>query len=106
MPEEAQEDLDCVTLGMKSLIGSVFMSTNSHKVAAPMCAYLVRNGSRFHFSHEFAYANLAHYLNPMIKDAQLSSDEEGNIILKFCVANYLLRPLQLEDVCLSDFLNE
>jgi hypothetical protein len=38
----------------------------------------------------------------MIKDVQLSSDKEGNIILKSCVANYLLRPLQLEDVCLFD----
>ena len=42
---------DPVTEGIKSLIGVVLLSTSAHVCCAPMASYLIRNESRFQYSH-------------------------------------------------------
>ncbi|KAG7358146.1 hypothetical protein IV203_014733 [Nitzschia inconspicua] len=49
---ELEEEASSV--GLKGMIGAALMATKVHKVAAPMASYLIRNGSRFHFSHNFS----------------------------------------------------
>ncbi|MGL5936717.1 MAG: hypothetical protein ACRCZI_13975, partial [Cetobacterium sp.] len=41
--------------GLSRLMGSVIVATSQHVCAAPMAAYLVRNQSRFKFSHNLKY---------------------------------------------------
>lgn len=80
------------------------MSTNSHVVAAPMAAYLVRNQSRFKYSHEFSFTRLNDFNKEGVCDFQLTSDKQGELFLDSKVRNYLLRPTELDDVSLYDFL--
>ena len=70
-----------------------------------MASYLVRNnGSRFRYSHDFAYVNLKNFEKATLQDLSLDSID-GNTFLTSDVANYLFRPEELEDVCLYDFLS-
>lgn len=43
---------------LSRLMGAVMVNTSQHVCAAPMAAYLVRNGSRFRFSEKFQYIPL------------------------------------------------
>ena len=90
--------------GLRAVIGSVLMATNAHVVAAPMASYLVRHGSRFSFSHDFAFTYLRDFHKDGVPDFNIDSDENGRIFLKSRVTNYLQRPTELENVCLYDFL--
>ena len=86
------------------MVTSVLQLTNCHKVAAPMAAYLVKNKSRFHYSHDFKYVNLSDFENEKISDFDIRSDSNNIPFLKSEVANYLYRPTKLKNMCLYDFL--
>ncbi|KAG7368583.1 hypothetical protein IV203_031326 [Nitzschia inconspicua] len=79
------------------------MATKVHKVAAPMASYLIRNGSRFHFSHNFSYVDIGSFFKAIQEDLNISADEDGSVFLKSSVSNYLCRPKELEEVCVYDF---
>ncbi|KAG7356959.1 ATPase AAA [Nitzschia inconspicua] len=100
---EEQEEEDS-SIGLKSMIGAALMATIDHKVAAPMASYLIRNGSRFHYSHFFAYVNIGSFFKDVHEDFNISADGDGKVFLKSSVANYIYRPMELEGVCVYDFL--
>ncbi|KAG7352578.1 PIF1-like helicase [Nitzschia inconspicua] len=87
----------------KGMIGAALMATKVHKVAAPMASYLIRNGSRFHFSHNFSYVDIGSFFKAIQEDLNISADEDGSVFLKSSVSNYLCRPKELEEVCVYDF---
>lgn len=95
---------DRVLVGVKGMIGAVLMGTQSHKIAAPMASYLIRNDSRFQFSHRFAYVNLRDFFQDSVLSYEIDTTEEGEVFLKSVVANYLFRPVLLEEMCLYEFL--
>ena len=90
--------------GLKALMGAVIMSTRAHVCSAPMGAFLIRNESRFMYSHEGAYTNLHQFERHTGSDMGLGSDQDGTVYLTSTVANYIHRPLVLENICLYDFL--
>ena len=96
---------DDVTAGMKSLIGAALLATKAHICSAPMAAYLTRHGSRFHYSHDFAYVNIRDFEEDRTLDYELS-DTDGAPFIKSAVANYLHRPIETENECLYDFLSK
>ncbi|KAG7349075.1 PIF1-like helicase [Nitzschia inconspicua] len=100
---EEQEKEDS-SIGLKSMIDAALMATKDHKVAAPMASYLIRNGSRFHYSHFFAYVNIGSFFKDVHEDFNISADGDGKVFLKSSVANYIYRPMKLECVCVYDFL--
>ncbi|KAG7348980.1 PIF1-like helicase [Nitzschia inconspicua] len=91
------------SVGLKGMIGAALMATKVHKVAAPMASYLIRNGSRFHFSHNFSYVDIGSFFKAIQEDLNISADEDGSVFLKSSVSNYLCRPKELEEVCVYDF---
>ncbi|KAG7339314.1 hypothetical protein IV203_023960 [Nitzschia inconspicua] len=98
---ELEEEASSV--GLKGMIGAALMATKVHKVAAPMASYLIRNGSRFHFSHNFSYVDIGSFFKAIQEDLNISADEDGSVFLKSSVSNYLCRPKELEEVCVYDF---
>ncbi|KAG7365108.1 hypothetical protein IV203_038311 [Nitzschia inconspicua] len=98
---ELEEEASSV--GLKGLIGAALMATKVHKVAAPMASYLIRNGSRFHFSHNFSYVDIGSFFKAIQEDLNISPDEDGSVFLKSAVSNYLCCPKELEEVCVYDF---
>jgi hypothetical protein len=99
------DELDRTCLGLKTMIGAVLMSTNAHVCGAPLAAFLIRNQSRFWFSHDFSYLRLDDFLKSPDLDKEFATDENGNPFLKSTVCNYVRRPLALDSVCLYDFLS-
>ncbi|KAG7364583.1 hypothetical protein IV203_037785 [Nitzschia inconspicua] len=97
---ELEEEASSV--GLKGMIGAALMATKVHKVAAPMASYLIRNGSRFHFSHNFSYVDIGSFFKAIQEDLNISADEDGSVLLKSSVSNYLCRPKELEEVCVYD----
>ena len=90
--------------GMKGLIGALLLSTSAHICNAPMASYIVRNESRFHFPHDFAYyVNLKDFETSNFQDLSVDSID-GTPFLTSSVANYLCRSVELEGICLYDFL--
>ncbi|KAG7372188.1 PIF1-like helicase [Nitzschia inconspicua] len=101
---DTEQEQETSSIGLKGMIGAALMATKAHKVAAPMASYLIRNGSRFHFSHDFAYVNIDSFFKEVHEDFDISADENGSVFFKSSVANYLYHPIELEHVCLYDFL--
>ena len=101
--ETVEQDRE--TSGMRALIGAMLLSTSAHICSAPMASYLVQNnGSRFRYSHDFAYVNLKNFEKATLQDLSLDLID-GNTFLTSDVANYLFCPEELEDVCSYDFLS-
>ncbi|KAG7361348.1 hypothetical protein IV203_036448 [Nitzschia inconspicua] len=74
---ELEEEASSV--GLKGMIGAALMATKVHKVAAPMASYLIRNGSRFHFSHNFSYVDIGSFFKAIQEDLNISADEDGSV---------------------------
>ena len=103
---ESLEDDEKQLLGIRAMIGAVLMATNAHVVSAPMASFLIRNRSRFEFSHEFQFVCLSDFIKEASSDYAIGTNEEGTPYIKSSVANYTMRPKELEDVCLYDFISE
>ena len=58
-------------------MGAFHKVTTSHVVSAPLASYIVRNGSRFRFSHDFVHLPLTKLCNleTNIEDYVLQTDE-------------------------------
>ena len=67
--------------GLSRLIGAVLLPTSAHIVSAPMAAYLVRNDSRFGFSHAFAHCNTKAFEDASFGRASLGGID-GNVFVK------------------------
>ncbi|KAG7371072.1 hypothetical protein IV203_019642 [Nitzschia inconspicua] len=93
---ELEEEASSV--GLKCMFCAALMATKVHKVAASMASYLIRNGSRFHFSHDFSYVDIGSFFKAIQEDLNISADEDGSVFLKSSVSNYLCRPKELEEL--------
>ncbi|KAG7371057.1 hypothetical protein IV203_019627 [Nitzschia inconspicua] len=74
---DRDNDEDNSSIGIRGMIGAAFMATKAYNVAAPMASYLVRNGPRFQFSHDFSYVNIRSLFEEVHEDLEISADEEG-----------------------------
>jgi hypothetical protein len=90
--------------GLRTLMAAVLQSTKAHVCSAPLGAFLVRNKSRFKFSHDFVFPNIFMFEKEAGMDYTLSSSREGTAFIRSSVADYRHRPAELENLCLYDFL--
>ena len=101
---EEDDIADITRKGLSRLIGAVLLATSAHVVAAPMAAFLVRNDSRFGFSHEFVHCNTSAFQNALRGTASLGS-VDGELFVRSSEANYTMRPGALELQSLHGFLS-
>ena len=100
------DELAAQRLGLRRMIGAVFLATSAHIVAAPMAAYLTRHSSRFGYSHKFQPLYTRPFWNMRLEEASLGVDFHKNFFLSSQVSDYLHRPIELEAVCLVDFVEQ
>lgn len=101
------EEADIAALtrkGLSRLIGAVLLATSAHVVAAPMAAYLVRNDSRFDFSHEFIHCNMSAFRKAGNGSTSLDA-VEGSLFVRSSEANYTMRPDILQQHTLHSYLS-
>jgi len=98
---------DCPTPfaeGYRRLLASVLVNTGAHVVSAPLARYIVMNGSRFRYSHDFAHVPLAAFLDkPFAKRVKAMGD---NTYFEDQMKNYLFRSDELMEHNLLDFVSE
>ena len=75
-------------------------------VGAPLASYMIRNGSRFYFSHSFVFCPLTDLMKllrnkPVECDAQ--RDRHGNFFFENQALHYLCRPKALENLSPKEF---
>ena len=104
--EEVMDDVMAQRLGLRRLIGAVFLATSAHIVAAPMAVYLIRHGSRFGYSHKLQPLYTRPFWNNSLELGSLGADFRRNFFLSSQVNDYLYRPTSLEDTCLVDFIEK
>jgi len=91
------------TEGYRRLLGSVLVHTGDHVVSAPLGRYIVMNGSRFKYSHEFGEVPLSAFLDkPFAKRVKAMGD---STYFEDQMKNYMYRPNVLEDYDLIDFVS-
>ena len=86
---------------------AAFAHNSKNVIGAPMANYLVRNGSRFYFSHSFVYCPL----NDIIKIHNRESvdgvakycQDTGNMYFENLALHYLCRPEELEHLSVKEF---
>ena len=91
---------------MRRILRSTFQHNTTNVVGAPMAAYLNRNGSRFYFSHDFAWCSLEDMVNVLEgRDCRAKVKQLGKmrIVEKPCY-NYLCRNHEYENMCLWDMV--
>jgi PIF1-like helicase len=100
--------------GLSRLMGAVLAGTSQHVCAAPMAAYLVRNQSRFKFSHEFKYIPVRELIN-LLCDPSKRNTMELDILphIEGCffsndALHYLHRPTtsEFEHLSLLEFFKK
>ena len=97
--------------GLSRLMGAVLVNTGQHVCAAPMAAYLIRNGSRFKYSENFKYIPVWEIIELLCDSDKLSSmsmsvmSHEHGCFLSNKALNYLLRPEEFEDVSVLNFFS-
>ena len=50
---DEEDDLQPKQRGVHTILSACTMITRCHKIPAPLTSFIIRNGSRFRFSHEF-----------------------------------------------------
>ena len=85
-------------IGVKVIMGAVHKVTTTHVVSAPLTSYILRNGSRFKFSHDFVHMPLIKLCNldNNIEDYVLQTDEneegETKKFFSSAISDYICRP--------------
>jgi hypothetical protein len=97
---DLREQPDHSIEAMRSLIGASFIATSSRMCSATMAAYLTRNRSQFHYSHDFQFVYLSDFYQDDIQDFSIDSTDDGTPFLKSSVANYIYRPNIFSELCL------
>lgn len=97
--------------GLSRLMGAVIVGTGEHVCAAPMAAYLVRNDSRFKFSHTFEYVPVREMVSILTQgnsdSAKMTvlSHGEGCFLTNKAM-HYLKRPKAFESCNVVDFFEQ
>ena len=100
--KDNDNDLQIKKNGVRALMGACLLSTKANTVSAPMASFLLQNGSRFMFSHDFQYVSIQDFDTQEDDCVQLASIN-GSTILKSVLANYLFRPERLKNMCVYGF---
>jgi len=93
---------------MRMLLRATFQHNTENVVGAPMAAYLTRNGSRFYFSHDFAWCPLEDMVETLYgreTKGRVKMMGRMRIIEKPCY-DYLCRGDDMEDMCFFDMVKE
>jgi hypothetical protein len=87
----------------------ILANCQAHVISATLAHYIVRHGSRFRYSHQFAYIPVAqydHYFRNMEIWTPLQFAKEGRFAVGSNIINYLERSEELEDECNLNFFIE
>jgi hypothetical protein len=88
--------------GFRNMYTGILANCQAHVISATLAHYIVRHGSRFRYSHDFAYIPVAQYENyfrNMEIWTPLQFAKEGRFAIGSNIINYLHRPQDLEDEC-------
>jgi hypothetical protein len=92
---------------LSRLLSCVFAHTRAHVMSAPMAKYLIRNKSRFRFSHNFEFVPIE-TVSRIINDAPflLQIRQQGRrAFFTSRALDYLYRPDQLEQISMYEFFS-
>lgn len=82
---DEEDEMQLCRKGVRTLMGAVIIATRSHMVSTPMASYLLRNGSRFGFAHDFQYLDFKTFAGACMDDLILTSNYNGSAYLKSLV---------------------
>ena len=98
--------------GLSRLMGAVMVNTSEHICSAPMASYILRNGSRFTYSHTFKYVPLRETMDVLCNTDGMQSlkmsvmTHEDGCFLHNDALNYLLRPQSFNHTSMLEFFEE
>ena len=103
--QEKGVDSSNIGEGIGRLYGSIIADCQSHIISGPLAWYIMRNGSRFRFSHKFTFIPIHSFHNWVVgQPIEYSLQRHEHTYLKrSLVYNYIYRPIELNDVSLWDF---
>ena len=91
---------------LRLICKAAFAHNKTNVISPPLASYLIRNKSRFYFSHEFTFSPL----NSLIRihdnksvDANVVLNKDGSTHFENQALNYLNRPTEFEMHSLKDF---
>ena len=90
--------------GYRRLLLAVLSHTKGHVVSAPMAWFIMRRGSRFLFSNDFAYVCLDAILGRPMASRIVANHQVTFLDNK--INDYIHRPKELEDTNLYDFIEQ
>jgi hypothetical protein len=100
---------DDVCEAVRLIRRAAFGHNKENVINAPMASFLLRNESRFFFSHEFIFCPLKDLVNlhekADVSYNMLVDSDESNFFENQAI-HYLCRPSSLENVCAKDFVEE
>ena len=85
---------------------AAFAHNCKNVIGCPLAAFLIRNGSRFYFSHDFVYCpvkDLIRLQRQQTVTGEAKYDNKGNVYFENLALHYLCRPEQLEHLSAADF---
>lgn len=104
--ENMQEDeQDNMKKGIKSMIAASMIAASGRVCSGTMAAFLLRNGTRYRYSHNFAYVNAKSFLKNHVDDITLDSTINGIPFLRSQVGDYIYRPSKFDSLCLYDLVS-
>ena len=107
---DGEDDLQRKQRGVRTILSACTMVTRCHKVSAPLASFIIRNGSRFKFSHDFTniFLNQFAAMEEDISDYVLQSSNDDEKVTQFFssqISDYLHRKKdkQFKNMCTYDF---
>ena len=94
--------------GFRNMYVAILRNCQAHVISATLAHYIVTHGSRFRFSHQFAYIPIAQYASYFNKAVLMTIVSQNTNGFEFgsSIINYLKRPIELRDECnLSFFID-
>jgi hypothetical protein len=80
---------------------AILRNCQAHVISATLAHYIVTHGSRFRFSHQFAYIPISQYERYFMNEAILTPIRQNNNKYEFgsSIINYIKRPRATEASC-------
>ena len=91
---------------LRLMCRATFAHNKTNVISPPFASYLVRNESRFYFSHQFAYCpikDVAKLHDSKKVSSILKYDRKGSAYFENQALHYLCRPKCFEDLSLKEF---
>ena len=106
MQEDGVDDPD-IGEGISRLYSSIIAHCQSHIISGPLAWYILKNGSRFKFSHNFAFIPIRSFHNWLLgQSVEYHLQHHDQTYLKrSLVHNYIYRPTELNSLSLWDYVS-